>query len=340
MNMHSRKFSIKHIAAQAAVSNATVDRVINNRSGVGAYTAQRVLNAIDELEEQAKTVKLSVKKIYIDIIMNTPDCYSNRVKKSVLQILPTIKPNNISPRFHFFEDEDPDTLAHNIQRIAQNGTHGLIIKTTDDHRIRVPIDNAYADNIPTVTFCADIRHSKRTKHVGVDHYSAGQSAAYLLGNWLKNVEETILISISNSNFLNEAKREMGFRQTIREHYPQLKINTLTGGLGLYNKTFEQVDQYLSDQGKATAIYSIGGENLAILDAFKKHNQKINLFIAHDLHDSNKALLKENKIQAILDHDIKRDLRQAFLHTLKFHGQACNGEAFSRSRTNILTPYNV
>ncbi len=338
--MHSRKFSIKHIAAQAAVSNATVDRVINNRSGVGAYTARRVFNAINELEEQSKTTTLTVKKVYIDIILNTPSCYSNLIKKAVLSVLPSIKPNNISPRFHFFENETPNTIAQNIDRITRNGTHGLIIKTTDDYQIRAAIDNTCSENIPVMTFCADIRRSKRTKHIGIDNYSAGQSAAYLLGNCLKSECETILVSISNPNFLNEAEREMGFRQVIRKHYPKAQIHTVTGGLGLYNNTYEQTEKYLVNNGSAHSVYSVGGANHAILDAFEKYDQAINYFIGHDLDGINKKLLKERKIQVVLDHDLETDLEHAFRHTLRFHSQSNDDENAPQGRFNIITPYNI
>ncbi|MGH1539104.1 MAG: LacI family DNA-binding transcriptional regulator [Arenicella sp.] len=338
--MPNKKFSIKHIAAQAAVSIATVDRVINNRPGVRGYTVQRVLNAIEELEEQSSAVKLTVKKLYVDVIMHTPKCYSTMVKESILQILPSIQPSNVSPRFHFFEDEDLDTIADNISHIIKNGTQGLIIKTTDDHRIRVPIDNAYDAGIPTVTFCTDIRNSKRASFIGIDHYAAGQSAAYLMGQWLRERDETILISISNYNFLNEAEREMGFRQAIRQRHPKLKMNAVSGGLGLYEQTFNEVDQYLDNGGEATAIYSVGGGNPAILAAFEKHQRPISLFIGHDLDASNRSLLKENKIHAVLEHNIERDIRHAFLHILKFHGHIKYDKPFSQSRTNIITPYNL
>ena len=40
-------FLIKEIAQQAGLSEATVDRVLNNRNGVRKHTAQRVKQAID-----------------------------------------------------------------------------------------------------------------------------------------------------------------------------------------------------------------------------------------------------------------------------------------------------
>ncbi|MGH1539320.1 MAG: LacI family DNA-binding transcriptional regulator [Arenicella sp.] len=338
--MSHKKFSVKQIAAQAAVSTATVDRVINNRPGVKPYTRHRVLNAIDELEEQAKKVKFSGRRFYVDIILHTPNRYSALAKESILHILPSMQPFNISPRFHFFEHTSIDSLAEKIRHITESGSHGLIVKLPDDYRIRVSIDNAYLAGIPTVTFNTDVRQSKRIIFIGMDHHVAGQSAAYLMGQWLKNENETILISTSNLNFRNEAEREMGFRQTMRQFYSHLRLNDISDGFGLYEQTFNQINKYLEHGGQAKSVYSIGGGNAAILAAFKKHQRPLRLFIAHDLDETNKALLSQKKIHAILNHNIERDARHAFLHILKFHNQITYDKPFTQSRINIITPYNL
>lgn len=338
--MSYKKFSIKQIAAQAAVSTATVDRVVNNRAGVKPYTRQRVLNAINELEEQAKKIKFSGRRFYIDVILHTPNRYSTLAKESILNILPSMQPFNISLRFHFFENAGIDELTEKIGHIVDGGSHGFIVKLPDDYRIRVAIDNAYYADIPTVTFNTDVRQSKRIIFIGMDHHAAGQSAAYLMGQWLGDKQETILVSISNSNFRNEAEREMGFRQTIRQNYSHLKINDISGGQGLYEQTFNQIDKYLERGGQARSVYSIGGANSAILDAYEKHETPINLYIGHDLDNTNKSLLAQHRIHAILNHNIERDARYAILQILKYHKQLSYDKPFIQSRTNIITPYNL
>jgi len=338
--MNQNKFSIKQIAAQAAVSTATVDRVINNRDGVKQYTRDRVFNAINELEEQSKKVKFSGRRFYVDIILHTPKRYSDLAKENILNILPSMQPFTISPRFHFFEQASIDELTDNMMHIIENGTHGLIVKLPDDYRIRVAIDNAFLAGIPTVTFNTDIRQSKRIKFIGMDHHVAGQTAAFLMGQWLRNEKETILISTANLSFRNEAERENGFRQTMRQNYSHLQMNEISGGQGLYEPTYHQVCKYLERGGKATTIYSIGGANSAILNAYEEHNMPIKLYLAHDLDEPNKNLLAQHKIHAVLNHNIERDARHSFLHILKFHNQVNYEKPFTQSRINIITPYNL
>lgn len=338
--MQHRKFSIKHIAAQAAVSAATVDRVLNNRPGVRAYTVQRVLNAIDELEQLSGTVKMNGRKNYIDLVLHGPDCYSDLVEKTVLEVLPTLKPLNINPRFHRFESSDVSEVADAISFIANSETDGLIVKAADDFRIREAIDRAYCEDIPTVTFCTDVRYSKRIGFVGVDHFSAGQSAAYLVGKWCRQTEPlTVLVYISNFNFLNEAEREMGFRQIIRQSFPHVHINTLSGGWGVADETYKLVDEYLINGGNATLVYSIGGPNQSILDAFEKHGKPIDLFVGHDLDEANRLLLKQNRLDAVIGNNLLCDARTALLKVLEHHKISVSGTAVPQSNISIFTPYN-
>ena len=49
----AQRFTVKQIAAQAGISTATVDRVLNRRPGVHAQTRLRVDHAIAELEQES-----------------------------------------------------------------------------------------------------------------------------------------------------------------------------------------------------------------------------------------------------------------------------------------------
>ena len=66
-------FLIKEIALQAGLSEATVDRVLNRRGGVRRHTAQRVKQAIRELNGQIEQAGLTRAQIPIDVVMHAPD---------------------------------------------------------------------------------------------------------------------------------------------------------------------------------------------------------------------------------------------------------------------------
>ena len=61
-------FLVKEIALQAGLSEATVDRVLNRRGGVRRHTAERVRQAIGELNGQQEQAGLTGRRFVIDVV--------------------------------------------------------------------------------------------------------------------------------------------------------------------------------------------------------------------------------------------------------------------------------
>jgi LacI family transcriptional regulator, galactose operon repressor len=58
-----------------------------------------------------------------------------------------------------------------------------------------------------------------------------------------------------------------------------------------------------------AVYSIGGGNMAIVEAFASGQRTYSVFIAHDLDQDNTRLIRDGRISAVLHHDLRQDMRQ-------------------------------
>ena len=102
----------------------------------------------------------------------------------------------------------------------------------------------------------------------MDNRSAGQTAAYLLGQWLgAQTRAGVLVSLSSTRFRGEEEREAGFAQALREHYPLLQAVDGSEGLGLHAATAALVRERLRQWPEVCAVDSIGGANAAILQAF-------------------------------------------------------------------------
>ena len=89
------------------------------------------------------------------------------------------------------------------------------------------------------------------------------------------------------------------------------------------------------------MYSIGGGNKAILDAFRFLGpEHCRVFIAHDLDRDNLALIQSRQITAVLHHDLRQDMRRACQVIMQANG-AIDGPIESiASQINVITPYNV
>lgn len=336
---HHRPYRIREIAQQAGLSEATVDRALNQRAGVRTSTVAEVQQAIADLDRQREQVRLAGQTFLIDLVMQAPQRFSSSVRSALEAELPNLRPALIRARFHLREEGDADEVVAILDRLNRRGSQGVLLKAPDEPRV-VDAVNALAEaGVPTVTLATDIPLSRRVAYVGIDNRAAGATAAYLLTRMSAASIGSILISISSTSFRGEEEREMGFRSAIRELAPGRRLVEVTETDGLDASTFSAVAAALSENPSIDAVYSIGGGNAAILEAFRLAGRAPKAFIAHDLDQDNIALLRRRQLTAVLHHDLKADMNQACRLILHILG-ALPGEPRSRgSQIQVITPFN-
>ena len=89
-----------------------------------------------------------------------------------------------------------------------------------------------------------------------------------------------------------------------------------------------------------SVYSIGGGNQAILEAFDAADRRCQVFVGHDLDRDNLQLLHDERLTAVLHHDLRYDMRSA-CHIIMQAQAAIDGPIESvRSPIHIVTPHNI
>lgn len=160
---------IREIAAQAGVSQATVDRVLHHRGGVRESTIADVHRAIAELDGDRHTPGPSIR---IDVI--APPA----VRAALEAELPNLWPAVVRARFHH---GDP---AAALDRVVRSSSQGLILQAPVTH----------ADpTVPTITLPADD--------------DAGATGAYLVEQWLADRAGDVLIVGGPSQGFHDAMAE-------------------------------------------------------------------------------------------------------------------------------------
>ncbi|WP_018151408.1 LacI family DNA-binding transcriptional regulator [Leeia oryzae] len=334
-----KMFSVKRIAAQAGVSKATVDRVLHQRGSVHYQTARRVQQAIEELAAQEKANLASGRTFYIDLIMHAPKRFTHEVAEAFLQQVGSVAPFRISPRLHLFEETTTGALYKLMQHCKDHGSQGVVLKVPDEMLMNQGVNELQQAGIPVVTLVTDLPKSQRIAYVGMDNRSAGETAAYLLSQWLDTAPRAVGVVVSSQRFRGEEEREMGFRYWLREHAPYLQVVEISGGLGIHDKTQALVEEAIRLHPGLSAVYSAGGGNRAIIDAFVQTGRPLAAFIGHDLDEENRQLLMTRQLNAIIDHDLHTDARHAYQHLLQYHRQIPTVQ-IPLSRVQIITPFNM
>jgi len=336
-------FPLKVVALQAGVSIATVERVLRGGAGVHASTVRRVLQAQEELARQSVQVGLSGKKFMIDVLMVAPRRFTDSVRQALEAQLPSLHPAVLRSRFHLHETLEVERIVELLERIRKTGSHGLLLKAPDLPQVGDAVAKLAGAGIPVVTLVTDLPGSQRSTYVGMDNRAAGETAAYLIGQWMGSARQKVLVTLSSNRYHGEEERELGFRRALRERHRNISIVEVSEGHGIDGATGPQVAQALLEHPGIAGVYSIGGGNAAIVGAFAQAGRRCQVFIGHDLDADNLALLRSGAIHAVLHHDLGQDMRRACQDILRALGALPPlplQQAQSLSAIQIVTPWNL
>ncbi|MET0695665.1 MAG: LacI family DNA-binding transcriptional regulator [Propionibacteriaceae bacterium] len=333
-----RSHRVRDIADQAGLSEATVDRVLNERPGVRDSTVAQVRRAIAELDRQRDQVHLGGRTFRLDLVMQAPARFSSAVRAALEAELPGLRPAVIRSRFHLREEGSPSELVRILDEIARRGSSGVLLKAPDDPTVNHAVNRLHDLRIPVVTVVTDLPLSRRIGYVGIDNRAAGATAAYLLTQWNADLG-SVLVTLSSSSFRGEEEREIGFRAAMRELSPTTPIRELAETHGLDAVMLDAVTAALDADPSIDAVYSIGGGNRATVEAFTRADRVCSVFVAHDLDADNTRLLRGRQVSAVLHHDLSADMRRACRLVMQAQGALPGTPQTVPSQIQVITPYN-
>jgi LacI family transcriptional regulator len=331
-------YRIREIAAQAGLSQATVDRVLHGRGGVRESTVREVHDAIADLDRQQSQVRLGGHTFMIDVVVQAPPRFSAAVKAALEAALPDLRPALIRSRFHF-SDGSAD-LAPVLAKIGESRSHGLILKAPDRPAVAEAVGRL---DIPVVTLVTDLPSSKRVAYVGIDNAEAGATAAYLVEQWLADRAGDVLLVRGHGTYRGEDEREAGFRAEMSAQAPNRRLLEVVDDEDRAATVHDRTRAVLAANPSVRAVYSLyagAGGNAAVVDAFAAEHRNYDVFVAHDLDDDNTALLRSRRLSAVLHHDLRADLRRAGLAILQAQGALPGPIRANPAAIQVITPFNA
>lgn len=334
------RYLVKDIAFQAGLSTATVDRVLNGRSGVRGQTAARVESALRELERQEGNLARGGRTFVIDVVMEAPERFTSEVRAAFETESGAFYPSMFRQRFQFAERMGHQAFAAHLDRIRLRGSDGVVIKAPDVKAVTTAVARLSAAGIPVLTLVTDLPGSGRLAYAGMDNLAAGRTAAYLLNFALGRDGGRILVTISSTQFRGEEERVAGLRDALRQDHPHLAMTEISEGFGRDEQTGALASLALSRHPDICAVYSAGGGNRSLLDAFARAGRTCRAFVAHDLDADNRALLSEGRISFVLHHDLKADIRNVYRLLLEHIRLLPPSKSPPLSEIGIFTPFNI
>lgn len=341
--MGKHPFRVREIAAQAGLSEATVDRALNGRTGVRAGTVEEVQRAVADLERQRAQLRVSGRTFMVDVVVQAPGRFSRAVKHALEAELPYLRPANIRSRFHLFEGSSEASVVAALRKVRRTGSHGVILKAPDSPDVRREAARLVEARIPLVTFVTDLTDVPRQAYVGLDNRAAGATAAYLLTGFLQGPPGRLLMVRGRGSYAGEDERIRGFLEVVQGWAPGTAPLEVVDDEELRSTVRDSVLALLADVPDVAGVYSLyagAGGNGAVLQAFEEAGVPRPRIVAHDLDGENLELLRDGKLAAVLHHDLAADMRKACRVILNAQRAVDVVLRQRPSTVHVVTPHNL
>jgi LacI family transcriptional regulator len=306
--------TLTDIAREAGVSAATVDRVLNNRSGVRSRTRDVVLEVARQLGYIAPGDGVPgtsrQETIRLDFVLPEGTNSFIRTLHEQLRLQAAARPE-LDVHIHGIEGFNPDTLAATLHELSGK-TDGVGLIALDHPTVREAIRTLSNDDVKVVTLATDVLHVPRIAYVGIDNRQAGRLAGHLIGRLLGGgAPRKVAMFAGSLSYRGHQEREMGFRHILGEEFPNLAIVELREMLDDRERAYLEASALLDRHNDLAGIYNIGAGNQGIARALRERGLgKSVILIGHELTEDTKGLLLDGTMDAVIDQNPRVEAREA------------------------------
>jgi LacI family transcriptional regulator len=308
MSSPNSTVTIAEIAQNAGVGTATVDRVLNKRSGVNSETEQKVLQAIRELGTPSVArgrprTKANFKFAYV--LPSQGSQFLDELERHIAQTAGDFRHQHITEVTYRIDCEDTSKFGVELARI--NDCDAIVLMAPDLPAVKLAINDHVRAGVHVATLFSDVAGSMRQVHVGADNRAAGRTAGLLLARMAQLPQRSNVLLLSQTTRMSsEIERRIGFAQVIEERFANLQVIRGSDISVDDDEAFEQLSTYLAsiDVSKLSGVYAVGGAIKGVSRALRALNltERVPL-VAHDSTAKNQAMLLDGSLAYVLHQDV-------------------------------------
>lgn len=279
------KITAKTIAEQLGLSIATVDRALNNRSGVSPKTLRKVLDKAKELNykpNMSASLLSRKKQIIVAFVFPVyPEYFWKEIELGIMRSYQDLRDFGFEIEIIRTAKFDISEQIQVVEQIIHSGKYdGLVLSANDATPFIHVINSAIEKRFPIYTFNNDSPSSKRLSYVGADYQDAGRLAGELLYHFTHTSKKFALITDKMNTFQMQQK-VLGFLEYMSqgnemELLRPLKIsnNDLNNSIMVLQEDLEHVD----------GIYVATGALADVAKGIEKMKLSNNpILIGHDMN---------------------------------------------------------
>ena len=221
----------KDLARAAGVSLATVDRVLNDRSGVRDDTVKRVTQAIEAIgfirNLSAANLARSRSYRFVFLLPRSGDQFLDQLIARINEASLAFTTEATQVTVARIEGEDPHQIAATLGALDPEQVDGVAIMAPESPQVRDAKSRLTERGIEAVAFLSgQISLGNQTTgteiFVGIDNHAAGATAGRLMGRFSPNPGK-ILVVAETLLARDSLERRLGFDEVISRDYPHLTV---------------------------------------------------------------------------------------------------------------------
>lgn len=301
------------IAAQAQVSPATVNRVLNDRGSVSQATRDKVLRAAQQLAVPRLLPEMHRSLTRLDVVLaRSQSPFFQRLELALTRFTQLLDRRIVVHRHSFAPEDDARTAA--LIRQPPHPRHGLLVAVHDTPLLRAAVQQVSQQGVPVVTMMSDISDVLRLHYAGIDNLHAGRTAGHFMGR-LQRQPGRVLLLTNDLRFRAHRDRSAGFMDVLQQKYPALECSPALPCLDDPDQLFQAVDAALR-QGPLAGIYHSGAGSIGIHRALQRHGCSGSVvWIGHELSDEHRQWLQQGTMDLVIDQDPDGQVLSGMQHLL-------------------------
>lgn len=339
------KPTTKDLAKAAGVSLATIDRVLNERSGVRKKTIEKVNQAIVNIgyirDLSAANLARSRDYRFVFILPMAGDHFLAEILHNIEELNTKLAGERVLVESIQVDERDPHKLAKLVHELDTDKVDGVAIMAPETPPLRDAIHHLKERGIHVLAFISNLPNSDCDDFVGIDNKAAGRTAAKLLGGFINPEKGEIIVIAETMQSRDSLERRLGFDSIINTEFKQL---TVLPTLETYNdpqRTLQVVSNALLSHKNIQGMYILSSEARIIMHAISDIPQIAHLTkIAHERTSYTQLALEKKQLDAVITQNIGHLVRSA-VRTLraKSDHRAIN-ESQEKIRIEILLRENL
>ena len=297
--------TIREIAKLAGVSRGTVDRVLNNRTGVNAETSRIVKQIAEEHgyspSAPGKMLAAKSKHLKIGFIVcdRSMDIFFHSLIKAAEQKAEELKSFGVKVNIYKLKKLSDTYVEDVLRQVEEDKLDGIAMLPLQLPAVDCFIKRMKERNTPLVFFNLNSQE-EGLAYVGCDYYEAGRVAAGLIALSIGNKGKIVIATSYHKETLSFSERLNGFIDELDREYPEIEIVNRDEDYIFQEDDYSNILKVLSSNPDVKALYLVNpgdyGLCKAVAGFFKDHRVKI---ITNDLVEEKMELLMDGTISAAI-----------------------------------------